>query len=87
VVQQGMSGDRRQARRYHCRINPLEPDLLMPREGGYLFRIYVELDKLKDDRVSGRNLTIDRLVAKGASQQCNSISMVFDGKPRNCGAR
>ena len=38
--------------------------LLIPREGGYLFRIYVELDKLnKNERVSSRNFTIDRLIA------------------------
>ena len=38
--------------------------LIIPREGGYLFRIYVELDKLKaDERVSSRNLTIDSLIA------------------------
>jgi phenol 2-monooxygenase (NADPH) len=38
--------------------------LLIPREGGYLFRIYVELDKLKaNERVSNRNITIDRLIA------------------------
>ncbi len=38
--------------------------LLIPREGGYLVRIYVELDKLnKNERVSSRNITIDRLIA------------------------
>jgi 2-polyprenyl-6-methoxyphenol hydroxylase-like FAD-dependent oxidoreductase len=38
--------------------------LLIPREGGYLIRIYVELDKLnKDERVSNRNLTVDHLIA------------------------
>src|SRR6266481_9801327 len=36
--------------------------LLIPREGGYLVRIYVELDKLNEnERVSSRNITIDRL--------------------------
>ena len=38
--------------------------VLIPREGGYLVRIYVELDKLNDnERVSSRNITIDRLIA------------------------
>ncbi len=38
--------------------------LIIPREGGYLARIYVELDKLNaDERVSSRNITIDRLIA------------------------
>ena len=38
--------------------------LLIPREGGTLFRVYVELDKLnKNERVSNRNITIDRLIA------------------------
>jgi phenol 2-monooxygenase len=38
--------------------------LLIPREGGYLVRMYVELDKLrKDERVSGRDLTIEHLIS------------------------
>jgi phenol 2-monooxygenase len=38
--------------------------VLIPREGGYLVRIYVELDKLSaDERVASRNITIDRLIA------------------------
>ncbi len=38
--------------------------VLIPREGGYLVRIYVELDKLSEnERVSSRNITIDRLIA------------------------
>jgi phenol 2-monooxygenase len=38
--------------------------VLIPREGGYLVRIYVELDKLNaDERVATRNITIDRLIA------------------------
>jgi 2-polyprenyl-6-methoxyphenol hydroxylase-like FAD-dependent oxidoreductase len=38
--------------------------VLIPREGGYMVRIYVELDKLKtDERVSSRNITIERLIA------------------------
>ena len=32
--------------------------LIIPREGGYLFRLYVELDKLeRDERVASRNIT------------------------------
>jgi len=37
--------------------------LIIPREGGYLFRVYVELDELaEDERVAGRNITLDYLV-------------------------
>ncbi len=37
--------------------------LILPREGGYLVRMYAELDKLnEDERVSNRNLTIDHLL-------------------------
>ncbi len=38
--------------------------VLIPREGGYLVRIYVELDKLSEsERVSSRNITADHLIA------------------------
>ncbi len=38
--------------------------VLIPREGGYLVRIYVELDKLKvDERVAARNISIEQLIA------------------------
>ena len=38
--------------------------VLIPREGGYLVRIYVELDQLtENERVSNLNITIDRLIA------------------------
>lgn len=38
--------------------------LIIPREGGYLVRLYVELDKLNpNERVSGRNITIEQLIA------------------------
>jgi 2-polyprenyl-6-methoxyphenol hydroxylase-like FAD-dependent oxidoreductase len=38
--------------------------LIIPREGGYLIRVYVELDKLKEnERVKGRNITIEQLIA------------------------
>ena len=38
--------------------------IIIPREGGYLFRLYIELDKLDaGERVSNRNITSDDLVA------------------------
>lgn len=38
--------------------------LILPREGGYLFRMYVELDKLNpNERVSSRNFTADHMIA------------------------
>lgn len=38
--------------------------LVIPREGGYLVRLYIELDKLaEDERVSARAITTDHLVA------------------------
>ena len=38
--------------------------IIIPREGGYLVRVYVELDHLKDnERVASRNITVDRLIA------------------------
>ncbi|MFO1027805.1 MAG: FAD-binding monooxygenase [Acetobacteraceae bacterium] len=38
--------------------------LVIPREGGYLVRLYIELDKLNaDERVASRNITSDRLIA------------------------
>lgn len=37
--------------------------LILPREGGYLFRMYVELHKLNpDERVSSRNFTADHMI-------------------------
>ena len=37
--------------------------LVIPREGGYLVRIYVEMDKLNaDERVSNRNITSEQLI-------------------------
>ena len=39
--------------------------LVIPREGGYLIRLYVELTKLDiGERVANRNVTIDDLIAK-----------------------
>jgi len=38
--------------------------LIIPREGGYLVRLYVELDKLNpNERISSRNITIEQLIA------------------------
>ncbi len=38
--------------------------LIIPREGGYLVRMYVELDKLgAEERIADRGITIDRLIA------------------------
>jgi phenol 2-monooxygenase (NADPH) len=39
--------------------------LIIPREGGYLFRLYVELTTLEaGERIASRNITLDELVAK-----------------------
>ena len=39
--------------------------LIIPREGGYLFRLYVELTKLEaGERIASRNITLDELIAK-----------------------
>lgn len=39
--------------------------LVLPREGGYLVRLYVELDRLgEDERVADRGLNIDDIIAK-----------------------
>jgi len=38
--------------------------LIIPREGGYLVRLYIELDKLSEnERVANRQITSDRLIA------------------------
>jgi phenol 2-monooxygenase len=38
--------------------------LVIPREGGYMFRLYIELDELEEgERVKSRNITVDRLIA------------------------
>ncbi len=37
--------------------------LIIPREGGYMFRMYIELDKLKEDeRVDRENMSVDVLI-------------------------
>jgi len=39
--------------------------IIIPREGGYLVRLYVELTKLEiGERVAGRNISVDELTAK-----------------------
>jgi phenol 2-monooxygenase (NADPH) len=39
--------------------------IIIPREGGYLFRLYIELAKLEiGERVGSRNITVDELIAK-----------------------
>ena len=39
--------------------------LVIPREGGYLFRLYVELAKLDiGERVASRNITLEELIEK-----------------------
>jgi phenol 2-monooxygenase len=38
--------------------------IIIPREGGYLFRIYIEMEKLgADERVADRKITADHLIA------------------------
>ncbi|MBB5222309.1 phenol 2-monooxygenase [Amaricoccus macauensis] len=38
--------------------------LIIPREGGYLVRLYIELDKLgENERVASKNITSDQLIA------------------------
>jgi 2-polyprenyl-6-methoxyphenol hydroxylase-like FAD-dependent oxidoreductase len=38
--------------------------LVIPREGGYLFRLYIELDKLgENERVADQGITVDHLIA------------------------
>ena len=38
--------------------------VVIPREGGYMVRLYIELDKLNPtERVSGKNITVDQLIA------------------------
>ncbi len=38
--------------------------LVIPREGGYMVRLYIEMDKLaEDERVASKNITVDHLIA------------------------
>jgi phenol 2-monooxygenase len=53
--------------RFKCLIQSANDGsmIIIPREGGYLFRLYVELDKLGvGERVSDQNITADDLIAK-----------------------
>src|SRR5437667_4794274 len=53
--------------RFKCLIQSANDGsmIIIPREGGYLFRLYIELDTLKaGERVSERNITPDDLIAK-----------------------
>ena len=55
--------------------------LVIPREGGYLVRLYIEMDKLDaGERVSNRNITADDLIAAGAA---HSQSLYARGE-RDC---
>jgi 3-hydroxybenzoate 4-monooxygenase len=51
--------------RYKAAVQSAHGNLLViPREGGYLVRLYVEMDKLGDEeRVSNRGITLDKLIA------------------------
>jgi 2-polyprenyl-6-methoxyphenol hydroxylase-like FAD-dependent oxidoreductase len=51
--------------RYKSAVQSAQGNLLViPREGGYLVRLYVEMDKLGDEeRVSSRNITVEQLIA------------------------
>jgi phenol 2-monooxygenase (NADPH) len=51
--------------RFKCIIHSSEGNIIViPREGGYLVRIYVELGKLRDDeRVISRDITVEQLIA------------------------
>jgi phenol 2-monooxygenase len=54
--------------RFKCLIQSANDGsmIIIPREGGYLFRLYIELDKLgANERVSDRNITADDLIAAG----------------------
>jgi phenol 2-monooxygenase (NADPH) len=53
--------------RFKCLIQSANDGsaIIIPREGGYLFRLYIELDRLKaGERVSDHNITADDLIAK-----------------------
>ncbi len=51
--------------RYKAAVQSAQGNLLViPREGGYLVRLYVEMDKLgEDERVTNRGITVDHLIA------------------------
>jgi 3-hydroxybenzoate 4-monooxygenase len=51
--------------RYKAAVQSAHGNLLViPREGGYLARLYVEMDKLgEEERVANRGITLDQLIA------------------------
>lgn len=51
--------------RYKSAVQSANGNLLViPREGGYLVRLYVEMDKLdEEERVANRGITVDKLIA------------------------
>ncbi|MDB5741917.1 MAG: phenol 2-monooxygenase [Polaromonas sp.] len=51
--------------RYKAAVQSANGNLLViPREGGYLVRFYVEMDKLgEEERVANRGITLDKLIA------------------------
>jgi phenol 2-monooxygenase/3-hydroxybenzoate 4-monooxygenase len=51
--------------RYKSAVQSVHGNLLViPREGGYLFRIYVEMDKLgEEERVANKGITLEQLIA------------------------
>jgi phenol 2-monooxygenase len=53
--------------RFKAVVHSQEGNLLViPREGGYMVRLYIELDELSEnERVASRNITIERLIAAG----------------------
>jgi 2-polyprenyl-6-methoxyphenol hydroxylase-like FAD-dependent oxidoreductase len=53
--------------RYKCVIHSSQGSMLIiPREGGYLVRLYIELDKLgSDERVAERDISIEQLIDGG----------------------
>ena len=41
--------------------------VIIPREGGYLVRLYIEMEKLgRTERAADRNITVDQLIAAAA---------------------
>lgn len=50
--------------RYKSEVQSVHGNLLViPREGGYLVRLYVEMDKLgEEERVADRGITVERLI-------------------------
>ncbi|WP_066266407.1 FAD-binding monooxygenase [Hydrogenophaga palleronii] len=51
--------------RFKSAVQSLHGNLMViPREGGYLVRLYVEMDKLaEDERVANRNISLEQLIA------------------------